>query len=505
MDTTLLALIGFIMVATIVYGLVQSKITPIPVFVIVSCVAGLIAVTPDIMNYSANLELHQAAVVQTKSDATKAAAEAKIAIGQPDEQVKAAAAKAAADTAKKSADTLKNFKHPIAKLFSDIGKGVTKTMPIAVLFIFSIVYFCVMNDVGMFDPLVNALVRMAKTNVILVTVATSIIAILGHLDGALASTLLITIPAMLPVYKRLNMRPLTLLVIIGAAMSIMNLLPWGGPTARTAVITGVSVETIWQTLIPLQVVCCLVAVLFAAFMGVIEKKRGAGLALNADGSIEMPVEEEDPKVAALKRPKLVWFNCLLTLGVILLLCFTKIPLYFAFMLGLAVALVVNFPKAKDQSARIKEHAGSALPMASILLASGVFLGVLTGTGMIDAMAKTLILIIPDFLGPYLHVVMGVFAVPIGMVLGTDSFFYGLVPLAMEVGKNFGVDPMNMAYSMLIAKNYGVLVTPHAATTFLAIGLAGVELKDHLKFCTFWLWILSFVTLAISFMMGIITL
>lgn len=503
MNETLLALVGFLMVGTIVYGLVQSKITPIPVFVIVSFIAGLIALSPQIMDYSSNRASYQEAAVQTQAVAAKAETEAKAAIGMPDEQAKAGAAKTAADAAKKAKEKSTKFKHPIADLFSEIGKGVTKTMPIAVLFIFSIVYFCVMNDVGMFDPLVNALVRMAKTNVILVTVATAIIAILGHLDGALASTLLITIPAMLPVYKRLNMRPLALLVIIGAAMSIMNLLPWGGPTARTAVITGVDVGVIWQTLIPLQVVCCILVIVFAAFMGVVEKKRGAGLVVGADGSIARSAEEEDPKVLALKRPKLVWFNCLLTLAIIALLCFTKIPLYFAFMLGLAIALVVNYPKAKDQSDRIKVHAGSALPMASILLASGVFLGVLTGTKMIDAMAITLIKIIPDFLGPYLHVIMGVFAVPIGMVLGTDSYFYGLVPLAMEVGKNYGVDPMNMAYAMLIGKNYGVLVTPHAATTFLAIGLAGVELKDHLKFCTFWLWILSITTLMVAFIMGII--
>ncbi|CAK7015702.1 MAG: hypothetical protein DELT_02250 [Desulfovibrio sp.] len=505
MSTTVLALLGFLMVGTIVWGLIQSKITPIPVFVIVSLIAGIIAVSPQIMSYSSDLDAHKATVTQAQEAAKKADAEAKAAVGEPDEQAKAATAKTTADAAKKAQDTLKKFKHPIGQLFVDIGKGVTKTMPIAVLFIFSIVYFCVMNDVGMFDPLVNALVRMAKSNVILVTVATSIIAILGHLDGALASTLLVTVPAMLPVYKRLNMRPLTLLVIIGAAMSIMNLLPWGGPVARTGVITGVPVEELWHTLIPLQVVCCIVVVIFAAFMGVIEKKRGAGLAVNADGSFDMTAPEEDPKTAALKRPKLVWFNCLLTLGVIALLCFTKIPLYFAFMIGLSIALVVNFPKAKDQSSRIKEHAASALPMASILLASGVFLGVLTGTGMIKAMAEMFIRIIPDFLGPYLHIVLGVFSVPIGMVLGTDSYFYGLVPLAMEVGKNFGVDPLNMAYTMLIGKNFGVLVTPHAATTFLAIGLAGVELKDHLKFCTFWLWILAIVTLLISFVMGIVTL
>ncbi len=456
MTETILAIAGFLMVGIIVWGLVQSKITPVPVFVIVSVIVGMLVILPDY-----NL------------------------------------------------------------LFKSIDSGVRTTMPIAVLFIFSIIYFSLMNDVGMFDPFVNFLVKSAGTNVVLITVVTSIIAIIAHLDGALASTLLITVPAMLPIYKRLNMRPLVLLVIIGAAMSIMNLLPWGGPVARTAAITKLDINLLWKNLIPLQIVGCFVVVAFAAFMGAIEKKRGAGLAVGAGGVVEMPQEEIDPKKEALKRPKLIWFNALVTLTIILLLCFTKIPLYFAFMAGLAVTLVVNFPNPKDQTARIKAYAGEALAMSSILLAAGVFLGVLTAKvlplpgvmaagkpvvlDMIGAMARMIISVIPNFLGPYLHIILGFFSIPIGMVLGTDSFFFGFVPLAMEAGKSFGVDPVNMAKTLLIGKNYGVLVTPHAATTYLAIGLAGVELKDHLKYCTFWLWILGVISMLIALPLGIISL
>ncbi len=451
MTETILAIAGFLMVGIIVWGLVQSKITPVPVFVLVSIIVGMAVILPD---YNT--------------------------------------------------------------LFKAIDSGVKTTMPVAVLFIFSIIYFSLMNDVGMFDPFVNMLVRKAGTNVVLITVTTSIIAIIAHLDGALASTLLITVPAMLPIYKRLNMRPLVLLVIIGAAMSIMNLLPWGGPVARTAVITKMDINELWQSLIPLQIVGCFVVVFFAAFMGVIEKRRGAGLAVGVDGTVAMPREEADPKKEALKRPKLIWFNALVTLAVILLLCFTKIPLYFAFMAGLALTLVVNFPNPKDQSARIKAYAPEALAMSSILLAAGVFLGVLTAKvlpiagskekmDMIGAMASMIINIIPNAMGPYLHMILGFFSIPIGMVLGTDSFFFGFVPLAMKAGQSFGIDPVNMAKTLLIGKNYGVLVTPHAATTYLAIGLAGVELKDHLKYCTFWLWILGVLSMLIALVMGIIHL
>ena len=432
----MLAIIGFLMVAVIIYCLLQSKATPAPIFI----------VTPIVAAVAAGASFQE-----------------------------------------------------IAKF---IQQGVAITMPIAVLFIFSIIYFSVMSDVGLFDPFVNFLVKKAGSNVVAVTIATALVATIAHLDGALASTLLITIPAMLPIYKKLNMRPVVLLVIIGAAMSIMNLLPWGGPVARTAAITKTDITLLWHSLIPLQVVGLVIVVAFAAFMGMLEKKRGAGYVSDAAGA-DAQDAVVDPKVEALKRPKLLWFNTLLTAAVIGLLCFTKIPLYAAFMVGLALALIVNYPKIEDQNGRIKAHSANALGMASILLASGIFLGVLSGTKMLTAMANALIAIIPDFMGPYLHLVMGALAVPIGMLLGTDSFFFGLVPLAMGVGSKYGIDPSNMANAMLIGKNFGVLTTPHAATTFLGIGLAGVELKEHLKFCTPWLWALSLVSLLAAIILGIV--
>ena len=164
-----------------------------------------------------------------------------------------------------------------------------------------------------------------------VTIATSLIAVIAHMDGALASTLLITIPAMLPVYKKLHIRPVTLLVIIGAAMSIMNLVPWGGPVARTGVVLNADVNALWQELIPLQGIGLVILVVFAGYMGMVEKRRGAGLNPTGEAALlDSTIDEGDnigPSQAdfdEMKRPKLIWVNLIITLGVIGLLCFTKI-------------------------------------------------------------------------------------------------------------------------------------------------------------------------------------
>lgn len=437
-----LGFLGLLMIVIIVWALIQSKTNPVPIFVIVPIIAAVIA-----------------------------------GFGPED-------------------------------IFKFIQTGVSKTWSTAVLFIFSIVYFSLMSDVGLFDPMVNYLAKKAGNNIMLVTIATAMIAVIGHLDGALASTLLITIPAMLPIYKKLHIRPVVLVCIIGAAMSIMNLVPWGGPVARTGVVLNADVNALWQELIPLQGVGLVILLVFAAYMGMVEKRRGAGInptgeAALLDSSI-VPADSNTTTadIEAMKRPKLLWFNGILTLIVILLLCFTKIPLYGAFMFGLAIALIVNFPGAKAQAKAIKMHADTALTMPMILLASGVFLGVLSGTKMMDNMASMLIALVPDFLGSHLQTVFGILGVPIGMLLGTDSYFFGLVPLAISVGQKFGVNPQDMAMAMLISKNYGVLVTPHAATTFLACGLAGIEIKDMLKFCAPRLFVMSLISLAFGAMLGL---
>lgn len=441
----MLGIVGILMIVVIVWALLQSKTHPVPIFVIVPIIAALICgFTP-------------------------------------------------------------------VEIFGFIKDGVSKTWSTAVLFIFSIVYFSLMGDVGLFDPMVNWLAKKAGNNIMLVTIATALISVVAHLDGALASTLLITVPAMLPVYKKLHIRPVVLLCIIGAAMSIMNLVPWGGPVARTGVVLNTDVNELWQQLIPLQIVGLVVLVIFSGYMGLIEKRRGAGLnptglAAELDETL-VPTDSGTSKadLEAMKRPKLLWFNALLTVGVIGLLCFTKIPLYGAFMIGLAIALIVNFPGSKAQAKAIKVHADTALTMPMILLASGIFLGVLSGTKMMENMAQLLISVVPTAIGGHLQDVFGVLGLPIGMLLGTDSYFFGLLPLAIGVGQQFGVNPQDMAMAMLISKNYGVLVTPHAATTFLACGLAGVEIKEMLKFCAPRLWVLSLISLACGAALGLFAL
>ena len=162
----------------------------------------------------------------------------------------------------------------IAKL---IKGGFGSTGPTAALFVFSVLYFGIMTDAGMFDVIIGQLMKLVGDNVIGVTVMTAVIALIGHLDGGGASTFCIVVPAMLPVYKKMHMRPTTLLRIAVLSMGVLNLMPWAGPTMRAATVLGIEAGELWKTLLPIQAFGIVLSLAHAVLAGMQEKARGAGL------------------------------------------------------------------------------------------------------------------------------------------------------------------------------------------------------------------------------------
>lgn len=386
-----------------------------------------------------------------------------------------------------------------------IKEGVKGVHGTAILFIFSVLFFGVMTDAGMFDKIIGALMKKVGNNVIGVTLMTCLIAIIGHLDGGGASTFLITIPAMLPVYKRLHMRRETLLLICVTSMGVMNLLPWGGPTMRAASVLGVEPNDLWSRIVPMQVVGLVLAVGTAIFWGFQEKKRIAKL---GDAAVEDAGKYDDSdseeKNNELARPKNFLFNVILTLAVIIVLVMDIFPSYYVFMVGCALGILVNYRGKKLQNSIIKSHAASGLTMASTIMCAGVFLGVLSKSGIMEKMAIMMAGVIPASMGKFLPVIIGILSVPLALLFDTDSYFYGLLPVLISVGNQFGVNPAHIAIAMVVCRNCATFISPVAPATYLGIGLAGVEIKDHIKYCFGWQWGVSLICLVAGLILGVIT-
>ena len=386
-----------------------------------------------------------------------------------------------------------------------IKEGVKGVHGTAILFIFSVLFFGVMTDAGMFDKIIGALMKKVGNNVVGVALMTCIIAIIGHLDGGGASTFLITIPAMLPVYKRLHMRRETLLLICVTAMGVMNLMPWGGPTMRAASVLEIEANDLWFQLMPMQVVGFILAIFTAIFWGFQEKKRIAKL---GDAAVEDAGKYDDSdseeKNNELARPKNFIFNVILTLAVIIVLVMDIFPSYYVFMVGCALGILVNYRGKKLQNSIIKSHAASGLTMASTIMCAGVFLGVLSKSGIMEKMAIMMAGVIPASMGKFLPIIIGVLSVPLALLFDTDSYFYGLLPVLISVGNQFGVNPAHIAIAMVVCRNCATFISPVAPATYLGIGLAGVEIKDHIKYCFGWQWGVSLICLVAGLILGVIT-
>ena len=389
----------------------------------------------------------------------------------------------------------------LADISEFIGKGVGSTWQTAILFIFSVTYFGIMNDAGLFDKLVDGLVKKAGKNITLILIFTSIIAMIGHIDGAAATTYLITIPTMLPIYKKMHIRPTVLLLLCGAATGIMNLVPWGGPTIRAATTANVDATELWIKMIPMQIFGLVSLIGIAIYLGVVETKRLAKLGLVAAETEE--ADEEKSVDLSLKRPKLLWFNLIFTIVLIIALVQKWLPTYAVFMVGTIIVLAVNYPDPQLQQKRIQAHAPSSIMLTVTLLCAGIFLGVMTQTGMVLEMSKVLISALPVGLQRYLHYIVGALGAPLGMVLGPDPYYYGIMPIIGQIVEPFGVTLDTVGRAMLIGENVGLSVSPVVPPTFLAIGLAGVDLKEHIKFSFLPLWALSVVMMLFAIIVGII--
>lgn len=392
--------------------------------------------------------------------------------------------------------------HGPVEIADFIKEGVKTTTNNGILFIFSVIYFGVMSDTGMFDVIVNFLVKKAGNNVIAVTVATAIIATIAHLDGTTATTVLITIPALYPVYKAMKIDSKILLCLTGACMGVMNLLPWGGPVARAATVLSMDANDLWHILIPIQIVGLIFNIVVAVLLGMLAIKQGAGAGKGEKVEQDQKTKDEE---TALRRPKLLIFNLALTIALIAVLSAGLVTSYVAFMIALSLALAVNYPDLKTQDKLVKKHAPAALIISATLFSAGAMVGIFDGTGMLTEMANAIMSIIPGFLGQFIHIIFGILALPLGLCIGTDAYFYGIMPLVMQVGETYGVASLSTALTMVIGKNLALMVSPLVPATYLAIGLTDVELKDHMKFSIPIYWGISIVMLVIGVIFGIVPL
>ncbi|MFD3975260.1 CitMHS family transporter [Streptomyces cyaneofuscatus] len=437
-----------------------------------------------------------------------------------------------------------------ANLGDYVIEGVGNLAPTAAMLMFAIVYFGVMIDVGLFDPIVRGILRFCKADPMRIVVGTAVLAAIVSLDGDGSTTFMITVSAMYPLYKRLKMSLVVMTGVAATANGVMNTLPWGGPTARAATALKLDASEIFIPMIPALAVGLLAVFLLSYVLGLRERKRlgmltldealvrepeqetvlagagtGAGggsgredrlrkgsggsgsadLTQDGDGDEEGEDEEEfkglDPNRSTL-RPKLYWFNAGLTVALLTAMIMELMPIPVLFLLGAALALTVNFPHMPDQRARIAAHADNVLNVSGMVFAAAVFTGVLTGTGMVENMADWVVGAVPDAMGPHMAIVTGLLSLPLTYFMSNDGFYFGVVPVLAEAGAAHGVSPLEIARASLAGQALH-MSSPLVPAVYVLVGMAKVEFGDHTRFTVKWAVLTSLVVLGAGILFGTI--
>lgn len=393
---------------------------------------------------------------------------------------------------------LAGFTFPeIAEFFS---AGLIKVSPVASMFIFAILFFGVMQDAGLFRPVINGLIRLTKGNVIAVAIGTCVAGMFAHLDGAGATTFLLTVPALMPVYRRLGMNPYLLLLLLAIGAGIFNMTPWAGPLGRAAAVTGADVAVLWRPLIAVQGAGALLLIAFGAYLGLREQRR----ILNA-GHRSTSSDAAERAAGGGNAPQnrlLFAANITLFLAVFAALIAAVLPAAYIFLIGLSVGLLLNYRGAKAQMAALAAHAPHAITMGAIIFAAGSFLGALSQSGMLNAIAQDVAAVLPSEIAPHLHLIIGAFGVPLELILSTDAYYFGLLPVVSEIVTPYGVSSQSAAYALLVGSIVGTFISPFSPALWLALGLADLEMGRHIRFALIPMWLFSAALMMIAAALGV---
>ncbi|MED3881584.1 citrate:proton symporter [Priestia megaterium] len=393
------------------------------------------------------------------------------------------------------------------ELGSMMLEGIKLVAPTAVLLLFAVLYFGIMMNAGLFDPVSRKILKIAKGDPVKIVIGTAILSLLVALDGDGTTSYMIICSALLPIYKRIGINPLVLATIAVMSLgTISGMTPWGGAATRAISVLGLDSTEYFKPLIP-AILCGSAWIILTAYvMGRLERKR-IGIIHLEKVEQEMAASQEMAATIAEGKPansKLIWFNFLLTLALMIALVLGLAPLPILFIVGFVIALSFNHPNLAEQKSVIKENASHAVPVVMLVLGAGIFTGILSETKMVDSMASDLLRIIPDSFGPFFTIIVGLISLPLSFLMSNDAFFFGALPVLAQSASEYGIHPIEIARAGVIGQPLHSM-GPTSAPLWVLLELVRRDLGQFQRYALIPVTILSIMFIVFALITGAISI
>lgn len=361
--------------------------------------------------------------------------------------------------------------------------GIKSVASTFAMMTFAILYFGVMLLTGMFDPMVDRVVAWCKGDPLKVLVGTAVLAAFVSLDGDGTTTVMICCTALIPIYNRLGIKKIYLANLIILQNCIMNLIPWGGPTARVMSVMHLDAGEILAPLVPGMALSAIYVIGVAYYLGIKERKRlGVRKMWFEVHTVETSEEEQE-----WKRPNRLWINLILTAAIIVSLIMGLASSAILFGVGTALALVINYPNQKVQRKVISSLAPDMINVVMMVLGAGVLMGVLNGpenAGMSNAIAELLVSVIPESLGRYFAVIIAVISAPGTYLLNNDAFYYGVLPPLAATAQAYGFTDLQIGFAALMGQAFHFL-SPLVPFIYLLMDQTEITLAQYQGYIFRW--------------------
>ena len=347
------------------------------------------------------------------------------------------------------------------------------------MILFSLIYFQVVTDCGMFDTIIDKLLDIVgtKINVPVILILTAVISLIVSLTTNITAAYLVTVPIVLTLFKRFQMDRMAAIIICGTSLVIFSFLPWSFGLAMASQMIGAEINDLSAAAMPWAMCFIPVLILEIVYFTLVHKKAHGTLALPHDAADE--AEEQQRKENPFARPKLFWFNLILFIAVVLCLTLSGLPAWSIFAAAAFLGSIVNYPK--DSGKVWNKAATPILNILLMLLAVSAYIAVFSyapegGTSLLNALSTWLVGSVPEFLLRYSGVIFVILAVII-VRLVPYQMYMAMFPMIASVGMAFDISAVAMIAPLAVVMGMGSAVSPMTATTYVSTAVAEVDIME----------------------------